>query len=558
MDIKLKDIDIKKFYYNDLNYDYIFNFSKLGKYYHYDYQDIKSYEKRASDITSDYHHNLRPKVCDILKSYNFSLGCDYKTIENIDKLLEKSSVVVIGGQQPGLFASPLFIIYKILTILKVSNFLEEKLNIKAVPVFWNASDDSNLKYIKSFNILNQALHQITLDTKDIKKGMRFSDIFFPLSKWEMIIEDIGNALRPTDFKENIINFLYNCFKINSDFISNHKNSNNRISISEHFSKVVSKMFSRYGLVMFDPGAKELKNLANKILKFDVNNYERINKIINDTGFELERKGYHSQLKFMDKTVNFFWNVDNVREKISPAKNGAFYIKKNKVEREKLLEYIDSDVRRASLNVVLRPLFQDSIFPVICSVCGSGEVSYFSQLGEVYDLAGMKLPVIYPRFSATIVEKKIKKILDKMEISYNKLATGRENLTSEILKNRLNINLDKIILEIEKDISEKIKQAEKNILLSEMNVSASFDRIKRNMRKEINVLKKKLYSEYRNQNEYIGESIGKVFLNLFPNDNLQEREISVWSYINRYGFELLDSLYSKFQPFDFTHKFIEII
>ena len=171
---------------------------------------------------------------------------------------------------------------------------------------------------------------------------------------------------------------------------------------------------------------------------------------------------------------------------------------------------------------------------------------------------MKMPVIYPRFSATIVEKKIKKVLNKLKIAEMDLRLSKEKLSEKIVGEKLNLNLDKLMLEFENDVLVKVEKLENNISNYGMNIYSSFDRIKRNTRKEINVLKKKLYSEYKNQNKYILEGLDKVYGNLLPNGNLQERELSIWSYINKYDFEFINCLYLKFKPLDFSHKFIELL
>ena len=75
----------------------------------------------------------------------------------------------------------------------------------------------------------------------------------------------------------------------------------------------------------------------------------------------------------------------------------------------LIKISEDDPGFISWNVIMRPVIQDTIFPVLATVCGPGEVSYFAQISGVYDLMDVKLPVIYPRFSATIIEKNIGKI-----------------------------------------------------------------------------------------------------------------------------------------------------
>ncbi|MEE8324956.1 MAG: bacillithiol biosynthesis BshC, partial [Candidatus Humimicrobiaceae bacterium] len=133
-----------RFYSNKLYRDYIFDFQRLNDYFNHDYREILSYKKRMAEIEKSYDDDQRNELVEILDDYNSRLGAGRKTLENIRKLSEKGTVIIVGGQQPGLFTGPLFIIYKIITILRLSSFLNEKTGIRTIPCFWNASDDSNI------------------------------------------------------------------------------------------------------------------------------------------------------------------------------------------------------------------------------------------------------------------------------------------------------------------------------------------------------------------------------------------------------------------------------
>ncbi len=117
------------------------------------------------------------------------------------------------------------------------------------------------------------------------------------------------------------------------------------------------------------------------------------------------RGYHAQLNesLNIDSLNFFQSASGSRVKIMET------------NENKLIDIIDNEILSLNLNVVLRPLFQDWLLPVVCTVCGPGEVSYFAQLKEIYNMAEIGMPVIYPRFSATIIENKISSVLEKIGI-----------------------------------------------------------------------------------------------------------------------------------------------
>ncbi|HEY4663058.1 MAG TPA: bacillithiol biosynthesis cysteine-adding enzyme BshC [Candidatus Humimicrobiaceae bacterium] len=553
--IESREIRTRKFYYNSLFMDYIFDFKKISNFYGYDYRDIESYKKRVFDLEADYDEKKRLKICSILENYNKKIGCSQKTLENIDKLKSKKSTVVIGGQQPGFLTGPLFMIFKILTILKLSNFLQRELEMPVIPCFWNASDDDSADQVDNLNIINGEISNIKLDLSGFDRKIRYSDINLTEDRFKNVIERLEDILYPTGFKPGIIDFLKNSL---SDIMKNCSNDGSRINITAFFSGLVTKLFSDHGLVIIDPADIDLKKLTQDLLKFDVSNHKKINLLINSKGEKLNESGYHSQLNSITEILDFFYCEDGIRKRIYPDDKDSFEIEGKIYDKKEFWDLIESSPAGISLNVVLRPLFQDSLLPVLSSICGPGEISYFSQIKPVYDLYGLKMPIIYPRFSATIIEKKIKKLFNKLKITDEMLVSDEEEIIKKIIRKKMDIDLEGSMLGLEKDISERLAKLEKVFLDIEMNISDSFDRIKRNLKKEIKVLDKKLYSELKKQDEFVAGSIKKIYANIFPGGNLQEREINIFSYLNKYGFEFLDDVGSAVKPLDFSHKFLEII
>ena len=549
--IRIKEMTSKKFYYNSLFNDYVFNFDNLQDRFQYDYRKLESYKENASRTKNCYDDKFRNEIAAILKKYNGRLNCSSKTLENIESLKDKDSVVVIGGQQPGFLGGPAYIIYKILTILKLSSFLQEKLNIRVIPCFWNASDDSNFDNINNLYFLGHELKKIDLNLTDYRlnksdsnsKQIRFSDIYFPQITVKNIINEFASLLSDTEFKPKIFNLLQDCLDVTL-FNFNQKDG---LSISSFFSAIISRIFSSYGLVIIDPGVPEFKKLSAKILKFDVTNHVKINKIIKENGGLLVRRGYHSQLNesLNIDSLNFFQSASGSRVKIMEAKEN------------KLIDIIDNEILSLNLNVVLRPLFQDWLLPVVCTVCGPGEVSYFAQLKEIYNMAEIGMPVIYPRFSATIIENKISLVLEKIGIQGEDFELGKETLKKKILLADKGKEIDELLINFQNDIMLKLENLKKTITIKNINTDSSFDRVEKNIRKELEILYKKIYSDIKKRDSFISDAVDRIYLNLFPDSMLQERVVNIFNYINKYDFGFLDSIYNEIIPMSFSHKFIKI-
>lgn len=552
--ISQRGINIKRFYSNNLFKDYIFDFKNIMRFYEYDYRNMSDYRKRISDIETYYDEKNRIKICDILKDYNNKIGCGKRTLENIDVLKRKGSVVVIGGQQPGFLTGPLLVVFKILTVLKLSSYFEKELKIPIIPCFWNASDDSDFNQINNVKIINGKIENIELDLSDIDPKTRYSDIYLDPERIKKTIRKLEETLRSTDFTSEIVDFFNSSLE---DIVENCPDAEGRINISSFFSSLITKMFSDYGIVIVDPASIELKKLSLDLLWFDMESHGKIEDLITSTGRMLGSLGYHIQLSSAPDTLDFFLKSGSSRIKIYAEDNKWFRISINRYHKKELQDLIRGNPGDVSLNVVLRPLLQDRSLPVLCSVCGPGEVSYFAQLKTVYKIMDMKMPVIYPRFSATVIEDRIKKLILGLKIQDTELECGREEVIKKAIDNDLKGGLSRSIRSFENDIEKRLEKLEKNFESNKMNVSSSFDRIKRNVKREIEVLQKKIYSEYKKQNEFVVGSVDKIFSNIFPNGNLQEREINIISYLNKYSFKFISDLYDSIKPLDFLHKFLEI-
>jgi bacillithiol synthase len=557
--MKIADIKNEKFYYSRLYYDYIFNFEKLKDFFTYDYRTADSFEARISYVRNSYNNKFRKIVAGSLLEYNSSINSGNKTIENINLLKKEDTLVVIAGQQPAIFTGAIFAIYKILTVLNTVDYLKNKFKLNVVPLFWNASDDNDLPEIKSIKISESQLEKISIDIPEYLSGFSYSKIILPTDEFENVSRKMLDNLNDSDFKNDIAIFL-------EEIIRNLKTANKRsvISISKFYSLVLAKLFKNSGLVIIDPEIPEIKKLATTLIDFDINNINKINSLIDFNGRELVSEGYHEQLKLMKGNMDFFLNTENGRERIK-SRSGDIFIfeksfkaKKNELDKNSLKDIIFKNISNVSLNVVLRPLFQDYILPNIATVCGPGEISYYAQLKDVYTLFGSELPILYPRMSATLIENKVKKAVSKININYEELESNQDILAGKILKKMMGFDFSKYLNNLEKDMEYVLKKHLDEIKRYDIEeVDAAFGRINQNLKKEIEILGKKVINEYKRKNGLIVESISKIYNNILPGNKLQEREINVFEFINKYGFGIIDEISSDFKVFEFLHKFFEI-
>ena len=557
--MKTTEIKNEKFYYNKLSYDYIFNFEKLKDFFSYDYRTDASFSSRIDYVKNSYNNKFRKIIAGSLLEYNSSMNCGYRTIENINLLKKDNTLVVIAGQQPAIFTGAIFAIYKILTVLNTAEYLKNKFKMDVIPLFWNASDDNDLPEIKSIKISEGQLEKISIDVPEYLSGFSYSKMILPIDEFENVSRKMLDNLNVSDYKKDITVFL-------EEIIENLKTGNKRsgISISKFYSLILSKLFNKSGLVIIDPEIPEIKKLATTLIDFDINNINKINSLIDFNSRELVSEGYHEQLKLMKGNMDFFLNTENGRERIKSRSENSFIFeksfktKKNELDKNSLKDIIFKNISNVGLNVILRPLFQDFILPNIATVCGPGEISYYAQLKDVYTLFGSELPILYPRMSATLIENKVKKAVSKINMNYEDLESNQDILAGKILKKMLGFDFSNYLDNLESEMEAVLKKYLEEIKKYDIeSVDAAFGRINQNLKKEIEILGRKVINDSKRKNGLIVESVSKIYNNILPCGKLQEREINVFEFINKYGFQIIDEVSSDFKVFQFLHKFIEL-
>ena len=89
----------------------------------------------------------------------------------------------------------------------------------------------------------------------------------------------------------------------------------------------------------------------------------------------------------------------------------------------------------SANVFLRPVVESSVFPTIAYVGGPAEVSYFAQVSALFEAHGIEPPVAVPRFSVTLIERKVRKVMDSFGLAVTDFRPPTHEIAARVLRRR---------------------------------------------------------------------------------------------------------------------------
>ena len=443
------------------------------------------------------------------------------TIEkNIQLLAEDSTFTVTTGHQLNILTGPLFFIYKIIAAINLAKELKEKYpTYNFVPVYWMASEDHDFDEISSIRLFG----------KDYK--------------WELNAKGPVGKLPTTSLKSilqeipDLPEFIYDCYA-------------EAENLSDATRKLVNGLFGEYGLLIIDADKKSLKSQFSSVMADDIINHTA-NQLAQETTQKLENLGYKGQI--FSREINLFYMKNDLRERIVQVGN-KYEVMNTALEfsEVEMKQLIETSPELFSPNVVLRPLYQETILPNIAYVGGPAELAYWLQLKPVFDHYKVPFPALTPRLFAMIVPKAIYGKMLKNQLSVHDLFSDMESLKSRIMHAGaeepvdLNHEMDKL-QQLFESVREKASQCDKTL---EGFVISEYKKAE----KSIDHIQKRIKKAEEQKHEIAINQVRGILEKLFPNGSLQEREDNFLNFfINDPDFikklqSILDPMAFKFNVF----------
>src|SRR5690554_901254 len=109
--------------------DYIYDYTKVQPLFEYNPWATESLHQRAAWLDQRTSISApREEVAQALEQYNRRFSNSDKVVESLHKLRQNETLVVVSGQQAGLFTGPLLVIHKAISIIRAAKEAEQRLN----------------------------------------------------------------------------------------------------------------------------------------------------------------------------------------------------------------------------------------------------------------------------------------------------------------------------------------------------------------------------------------------------------------------------------------------
>ncbi|MCH8326115.1 MAG: bacillithiol biosynthesis cysteine-adding enzyme BshC [Bacteroidetes bacterium] len=525
--------------------DYVYNFEKVNRFYKINFRNKDKYLphfKKVAESFSSRQFNLS----EIISEQYLHFSPSDKTHNNIEKLKSNKTLAVVTGQQLGILGGPLYTIYKTLTTIKLCEYLSERYSdFNFVPVFWLEGDDHDFNEVSSIGILNlenkfQVIdygEKISNDDDRISVGkINFTEDI------NLFFEEIERTIRTTEFTKDILNRLKDFYKPGNSF-------------KDAFKQILYSLFDKYGLLVLDPQDSKIKEILKPIFKKEISDFRTHTEQIIKVSATLEEL-YQAQIKV--KPVNLFYSDDSGRFLIEPTDEG-FRLKGKHVKftLDELIDLIETEPQNFSPNVLLRPICQDYILPTAFYVGGPSEIAYFAQLLPMYNIFNIEEPIIFPRSSATLLEKGIQKSIDKFNLNLKDVFVKNNQLEEKIITSISNDNTDELFKKVKDEFEITFDKLKEKLFQLDKTLGDASSKTQQKIFRYLEELKSKAENAVKRKHETSIRQINKISSSLYPNSDLQERSLNFIYFENKYGSDILNKIYDELEIDKFEHQIIEL-
>jgi bacillithiol biosynthesis cysteine-adding enzyme BshC len=336
--------------------------------------------------------------------------------------LAADDLVIVTGQQPGLFTGPLYTIYKAITALRLAEGVTARTGRACTPVFWVAADDHDFEEVRTAHFLSKqhAVLPLTYTPEADVSGMPMGRV--PLeSGLHALIDTLAAQTSGSEFRDEIAAFL-------------HASCDASGNLAEWFARILARLFQGTPLVVFPSDLPAARAVAAPVLARALEAPLVPTETANAAGARLAALGYDPQVIKGQSECAFFLEVDGRRRKVL-WQEGSFHLPETgqRLDAAAMRDRLAGSPEVFSANVLLRGVVQQTLFPgTVAYVGGPGEIAYWAQLRGVFGHFDTPMPAVLPRARAVLTTAKLNKLLARQGLSLADLDAPLERLLDRAL------------------------------------------------------------------------------------------------------------------------------
>ncbi|MBP7549434.1 MAG: bacillithiol biosynthesis cysteine-adding enzyme BshC [Gemmatimonadaceae bacterium] len=302
--------------------------------------------------------------------------------ERIERVAAANGIVVTTGQQPGLFGGPTYTLLKAFSALALADRIERETGIPTAPVFWAATDDADFAEASWTAIAEDGAVKRLSVQRTGKDGLVMAEM--PIGdtseQYAALVAAAGSAPHA-----GVLEALKAAYDPEA-------------TVGSAYVRFLRALLEPHGIAVLDAWHPATRAAARPTLVQALRRAPVVDEALALRTVAIERAGFRAQVARVPRLSLVFRGVVGVKERVP------------------ILQATDVADRADAVlspNVLLRPIVERRILPTVAYVAGPGEIAYFAQVGAVAEALGTAVPLVVPRWAATIVEPSVDRRLGRL-------------------------------------------------------------------------------------------------------------------------------------------------
>jgi bacillithiol biosynthesis cysteine-adding enzyme BshC len=291
-----------------------------------------------------------------------------------------------------LFGGPIYTWSKALSALALADELEAATGVPTAPVFWAANDDADFVEASWTAVaVAGGAERLALEAP-LPVGRTMS---------EMPLGDVTEAMRALALA---------CGATVDDrpLLAVREAYRAPATVGGAYLQLLRTLFEPLGIVVLDAAHASVAAAARPLLVRALDRAEAVAAALRARDKAIAASGYTSQVTEVE-------GLSLVFERAGVAGD------KRRIPLAEATAAAAAAQGILSSNVLLRPVMERALLPTVSYVAGPGEVAYFAQVSAVASALDLERPMVVPRWSTTILEPHVVRILSRLGVEESELA-----------------------------------------------------------------------------------------------------------------------------------------
>jgi bacillithiol synthase len=486
--------------------------------------DGAAYRARAEAVGARFTREDRVRLAGTLR------GGGPEVRERLERWVAEDGFAVTTGQQPGLFGGPLFTLYKALTAVALARRLEGLLERPVLPVFWVAAEDHDWEEVRRVHLL------------DPENELEAVEIPVPVGREEAPLHRVVLGAEVDRARERFLSLLPR-----SDFAPEwaallEGSYREGETLPGAFARLLEGLLGPRGLFVLSPEHPDLQAAGLPVLLDEAERSTEVETALIRRGEEMEARGFELQVPLLSGGVNLFFEGTRGRDRLFREGDG-FRLRRGgeTLTLEELRDRASADPALLSPNVLLRPVVESRLVPTLSYVAGPGEMAYLAQTEPVFRAHGMEPPVVHPRLAAVLLEEKVAKVLRKFGLEVEALSHPHHEVASRLVREEIPDDVRAALGGFRGVVARASGELARAVKGIDPTLAGPVDHLRNQSFSLLSDVERKVMQALKRENEVALSQLEKSRLHLFPLGRPQERVLSPFYHLFRYGPGLLDRL-----------------